>query len=87
MIDNLVSQVQIKATGSSIHDVNGIIGPYRASLEAINREPENSQKYKMAIEVKIWATRVLHHFLSTGNIKEAKAKYPIRKHCPMLFEE
>jgi hypothetical protein len=76
---HLIGMVQRKATGASIHDVNGMIGYYRAAIECLQRPAENPEQETLARNMHDRAVRVFHDFLSHGDIQKAKADNPAPK--------
>lgn len=69
--EDLIRSASLKATGATIHDVNGVIGFYRAACAG----PENA-------ESRAWRKRgasILADFCIHGDIVRAKRDHPVPK--------
>lgn len=78
---DLLVRVKLRTTGANVHDVNGMLGVYNASVSCLDRPPESEKQKVSATDSLRWSVAVLSEFADTGDIKKAKENHPIIRYC------
>lgn len=77
--DDIVRRAQLWATGSTIHEVNGLIGTYRGCIHWLDNPDISLEDKELIEEDRQTAYRRLSDFMKHGNYRLACEDNPYRE--------
>lgn len=75
--DDVIRRAELWATGATIHDVKGLIGLYRAAIEALDRRRISKRDRRFALELMACAIGTINDFIGHGNYRKARIDNPL----------